>query len=184
MIFCSPEPISAQEIQDCLGEMYEALVPITDVENAIQELVSKYEVETYPFGINAIADGYQFLTKPAFQKSISIHLKQKSKRKLSTSALETLAIVAYKQPVTKGEIEAIRGVNSDYTVHKLLEKELLEVRGKAESIGKPLLYGTSPSFMDYLGIKDLSELPVLKDFEVDEENSIGEEPDIVVNEEA
>lgn len=171
-------------MQECLGELYEAEVPKTDIENAVAELMEKYNAEAYPFGINAIAGGYQFLTKPSFQKSISIHLKQKSKRKLSTSALETLAIVAYKQPVTKGEIEAIRGVNSDYTVHKLLEKDLLEVRGKAEAIGKPLLYGTSPSFMDYLGIQNLSELPVLKDFEVDEDNSIGEEPDIIVNEEA
>ena len=87
-------------------------------------------------------------------------------------------------PATKGEIEAIRGVNSDYTVHKLLEKDLLEVRGKAEAVGKPLLYGTSAGFMDYLGIKDLSELPQLKDFEVDEENTIGEQPEIEVNEEA
>ena len=95
---------------------------------------------------------------------------------MSNSSLETLSIIAYKQPVTKGEVEQIRGVGCDYAVQKLLEKELIEIKGKADSIGKPILYGTSDKFMDYFGINDLSDLPTLKDF-ASTENEIGEEQD-------
>ena len=91
------------------------------------------------------------MTKPAYQASIGILLKQQSKKRLSTSSLETLSIIAYKQPVTKVEVEQIRGVNCDYTVQKLLDKELIEIRGKSGSIGRPIIYGTSPQFMDYFG---------------------------------
>ena len=112
------------------------------------------------------------MTKPAYQASIGILLKQQSKKRLSTSALETLSIIAYKQPVTKSEIEQIRGVNCDYTVQKLLEKELVEIKGKAESIGRPLLYGTSTRFMDYFGINSIKDLPTPKDFSPPE-NEIG-----------
>ena len=118
--------------------------------------------------------GYQFLTKPAYQASIGILLKQQSKKRLSNSALETLSIIAYKQPITKSEAEQIRGVNCDYAIQKLLEKELVEVKGKSDGVGRPLMYGTSPRFMDYFGINDLKELPTPKDFST-EENSIGEE---------
>jgi segregation and condensation protein B len=114
------------------------------------------------------------LSKPAYQSSIGILLKQQSKKRLSNSALETLSIIAYKQPVTKSQIEQIRGVNCDYTTQKLLEKELIEILGKADSIGRPLLYGTSAKFMEYFGINDLSELPTPKDFS-SEDNTIGEE---------
>ena len=145
-----------------------------EIISVIEKIQKKYLVEDFSFELCQVAGGFQFLTKPAFQASISILLKQKSKKRLSTSALETLAIIAYKQPVTKTDIELIRGVNSDYSVHKLLEKELIEIRGKAEAIGKPLLYGTSPKFMEYFGINSLNELPTPKDFSK-EENSIGTE---------
>jgi segregation and condensation protein B len=101
-------------------------------------------------------------------------LKQQSKRRLSNSALETLSIIAYKQPVTKSEIERIRGVNCDYSIQKLLEKELIEIRGKSEAVGRPIIYGTSPNFMEYFGINDMKDLPTPKDF-APEENAIGEE---------
>ena len=114
------------------------------------------------------------MTKPAYQASIGILLKQQSKRRLSNSAMETLAIIAYKQPVTKTEIEQIRGVNCDYAVNKLLEKELIEIKGKSDSIGRPMLYGTNQKFMDYFGINNLKDLPTPKDF-VQEENTIGKE---------
>ena len=92
---------------------------------------------------------------------------------MSTSALETLAIVAYKQPITKSEVEQIRGVNCDYAIQKLLEKELIEIKGKADTVGKPLIYGTNDKFMDYFGINSLNDLPTPKDFR-QEENEIGE----------
>lgn len=157
--------------------MFETEVPDTDIEAAIDNITAKFADDAYSFQVINTSGGYQFLTKPAYQASIGILLKQQSKRRLSTSALETLSIIAYKQPVTKVEMEQIRGVNCDYTVHKLLEKGLVEIRGKAETIGRPILYGTSEKFMDYFGINTLGELPTPKDFSMDE-NQIGEENDI------
>lgn len=176
LIFCSASPIKVAEIRSCLGEMFEADVPAKDIESAIQSLTEKYNAEDHSFHLNHVAGGYQFLTKPAYQSSISILLKQQSKRRLSTSALETMAIIAYKQPVTKGQIEQIRGVNCDYSVQKLLEKELIEIKGKSDAVGRPLLYGTTDKFMEYFGINDLSELPTPKDFAI-EENTAGEDPE-------
>ena len=157
--------------------MFDAEVPDKDITKVIDELSNKYLDEQYSFTVVKSGGGYQFLTKPAYQGSISILLKQQSKRRLSTSALETLSIVAYKQPVTKGILEQIRGVNCDYTVNKLLEKGLIEIQGKGETIGRPILYGTSPRFMDYFGINELNELPLPKDF-AKEDNEIGEERDV------
>ncbi len=172
LIFCSPKPISEKELLACVKEMFEADIPESDIDSCLSQLQEKYNADEYSFELLKSGGGYQFLTKPAYQASIGILLKQQSKKRLSNSALETLAIIAYKQPVTKNEIEQIRGVNCDYAVQKLLEKELLEIKGKADTVGKPLLYGTSPKFMDYFGINDLKELPTPKDFKL-EDNSIG-----------
>ncbi|GAB5525047.1 MAG: hypothetical protein Roseis2KO_29190 [Roseivirga sp.] len=172
LIFCSEKPIKTADLQNCLSEMFEADVPEKDVTEAITQIQAKYEDEKHPFQVIQSGGGYQFLTKPAYQASIGILLKQQSKKRLSTSALETLSIIAYKQPVTKSEMEQIRGVNCDYSVQKLLEKELVEIKGKSESVGRPLLYGTSDKFMDYFGINDLKDLPTPKDFAT-EENEIG-----------
>ena len=154
--------------------MFDTSIPDSDVEDAIASIIKKYESDEFPFEISKSSGGYQFLTKPAYQASIGIWLKQQSKKRLSNSALETLSIIAYRQPVTKGEVEQIRGVNCDYSVHKLLDKGLIEIKGKSEGVGRPILYGTSEFFMEYFGINELSELPALKDI-VPEENSIGEE---------
>lgn len=175
LIFCSPKPITDEEIHSCLKEMFEADVPLEDITNGISKLDEKYQDETYSFGLVKSGGGYQFLTKPAYQASISILLKQQSKKRLSNSAMETLAIIAYKQPVTKTDIEQIRGVNCDYAVNKLLEKELIEIKGKADTIGRPMMYGTNKNFMDYFGINGLKDLPTPKDFVQPEENSIGKE---------
>ncbi|MEM9325923.1 MAG: SMC-Scp complex subunit ScpB [Bacteroidota bacterium] len=175
LIFCSPKPISIDDIRACLREMFDAEVPAEDIEQSIEDLKSQYEHDRYSFTLIQSGGGYQFLTKPAYQASIGILLKQQSKKRLSNSALETLAIIAYKQPVTKNEIEQIRGVNCDYAVQKLLEKELLEVKGKSDGIGRPILYGTSKKFMDYFGINDLKDLPTPKDFRIEDTNSIGKE---------
>lgn len=176
LVFCSPSPISEKEIQGCLNEMFNADVPIDDIQTCLKQIEERFEEEEFAFQIYKIGGGYQFLTKPAYQASIGILLKQQSKKRLSNSSLETLSIIAYKQPVTKGEVEQIRGVNCDYSVQKLLEKELIEIKGKSDSIGRPLLYGTSDKFMDYFGINDLADLPTLKDFATSE-NEIGEEQD-------
>ena len=174
LIFCAEKPIKLADIKSCLTEMFEADVPEKDITGAIEKIQEKYSDEQYPFEVIKTGGGYQFLTKPAYQSSIGILLKQQSKKRLSTSALETLSIIAYKQPITKSEAEQIRGVNCDYAIQKLLEKELVEVKGKSEGVGRPILYGTSQRFMDYFGINDLKELPTPKDFNT-EENTIGEE---------
>ncbi len=173
LIFCSPKPISEDEIRDCLQEMFEADLPMDDIAGSLKKIGEKYDSEDFSIGLIKSGGGYQFLTKPAYQSSIGILLKQQSKKRLTTSALETLSIIAYKQPVTKSQVELIRGVNCDYAIQKLLEKELVEIRGKSEGVGRPLLYGTSQKFMDYFGINDLRELPTPKDFST-EENTIGD----------
>jgi len=174
LIFCSPSPIRKSEIQSCLNEMFEADVPIKDIDTAISRIKDQFKENLFSFHLVHSGGGYQFLTKPEYQASIGILLKQQSKKRLSNSALETLSIIAYKQPATKSEVEQIRGVNCDYAMHKLLDKGLIEIKGKAESIGRPIIYGTSVLFMDYFGINDLNELPTIKDISR-EENSIGEE---------
>ena len=174
LIFCSPTPISDEEIIACLAEVFEAEIKVEEVQNAVEELNIKY-TDQFAFSIVNSGGGYSFLTKPAYQNVISVHLKQKSKKKLSASALETLSIIAYKQPVSKGDLEKIRGVNCDYAIHKLLEKELVSIVGKSDAVGKPLLYGTSDKFMDYFGINDLADLPSPKEFAVNRDNELGEE---------
>jgi segregation and condensation protein B len=156
--------------------MFESEVPKEHIQDAIKTLEEKYNHEDFSFGLVHLGGGYQFLTKPAYQSSISILLKQQSSKRLSTAQMETLSIIAYKQPVTKGEMEQIRGVNCDYSVQKLLEKELITIKGKSDSVGKPLLYGTSDKFMEYFGINNLKDLPQPKDFSQDE-NQIGDQKD-------
>ncbi|HEX9651120.1 MAG TPA: SMC-Scp complex subunit ScpB [Cyclobacteriaceae bacterium] len=159
---------------ECLSEMFGADIPEEDITKALEDVKNKYEDEAFSLQLVHTGGGYQFLTKPAYQSSISILLKHQSRKRLSTSALETLSIIAYKQPVSKPQIEQIRGVNCDYSIQKLLDKGLIEIKGKADSVGKPIIYGTSEFFMDYFGINDLQELPTPKDFQA-EQNTIGEE---------
>jgi len=173
LIFCSPSPIRLVDIKSCLSEMFNADVPEEDIVGAIQRLDDKFQAEEFSFQLYKAAGGYQFLTKPAYQASIGIMLKQQSKKRLSTSAMETLSIIAYRQPISKTEIENIRGVNCDYAVQKLLDKSLVEITGKADTIGRPMLYGTTPKFMEYFGINDLSQLPIPKEA-MAEVNTIGQ----------
>jgi len=172
LIFCAVKPLKIAEIQSCLSEMFDAEVSEEDITTSIQQLTEQYEDDQYSFQVYHIGDGYQFLTKPAYQASLSILLKQQSNKRLSTAAMETLSIIAYKQPVTKAVVEQIRGVGCDYAIQKLLEKSLVEIKGKDESIGRPLLYGTTEFFMQYFGINKISDLPTPKDFDK-KENEIG-----------
>jgi segregation and condensation protein B len=164
LIFCAPEPLGVGEMVSCLSEMFGTDVPVKDVEAALADLCKKYEDAEFSFALEKLGGGYQFLTKPAYQPSISILLRQHSQKRLSTAQLETLSIIAYKQPLTKGDVEQIRGVSCDYSIQKLLEKELIEIKGKSEGIGRPLIYGTSQKFMDYFGINSILDLPQPKDF--------------------
>lgn len=156
--------------------MFGADVPEDDIKGAIDRIEEKFTAEEFSFQLNKAAGGYQFLTKPAYQASIGILLKQQSKKRLSTAAMETLSIIAYKQPISKTEVENIRGVNCDYAVQKLMDKGLIEIKGKSESVGRPMLYGTTTKFMEYFGINDLTEMPVPKEFS-QEVSIIGENSD-------
>lgn len=142
----------------------EQRVSEAQVQSAIDGIREKYESEFYPFQIVQSGGGWQFLTKKTFHSTIVQLNGEKYLKRLSNAALETLAIIAYKQPITKGEIESIRGVNSDYSVQKLLEKELIVITGRNEELpGKPLLYVTSRNFMDYFGINSPADLPKIKE---------------------
>lgn len=174
LIFCSPTPVKPEDIRITLSEMLNTDVPEEDISAAMSRLQAKYSATEFSFGPVQLAGGYQFMTKPEYQQSIGIYLRQQSKKQLSASAMETLAIIAYKQPVIKSEVEQIRGVSCDYAIQKLLEKELVEIKGKSDRIGRPLLYGTSRKFEEHFGINSLKDLPTPKDFSADE-NEIGEE---------
>jgi segregation and condensation protein B len=167
LIFASDKPLSAIEITELVNNAFgfldEKLI-LDQVQSAIEGIVEKYASEFYPFEIKESGGGWQFLTKKEYHKTVAQLNGDKFLKRLSTAALETLAIVAYKQPVTKGEIESIRGVNSDYSIQKLLEKELVVITGRNEDMpGKPLVYATSKSFMDYFGINSPGDLPKLKE---------------------
>jgi len=176
LIFASSLSIPIIEIKQVLDSINEIPVDIVDIAESINEIKQKYQQSDFAIELIELNGGFQFLTKKDFYSVINHLQTQRSKKKLSQAALETLAIIAYRQPITKLEIEQIRGVNCDYTIQKLLDKELITISGKAESVGKPLLYSSSSLFMDHFGIKDSSELPQLNDIQLDE-NTIGEKHD-------
>ena len=175
IIFASLQSVPVSEIKSVLDESFEAEFSEEAILDLITQSRQQYSQPAYAFELVEIAGGWQFLTKGAYHNSVSTHLKQTTKKRLSQAALETLALIAYKQPVTRSELEQIRGVNCDYALQKLLEKELVFITGRSEGPGRPLLYGTTEKFMDYLGINSLTDLPKPKDFK-DEENSVGEVP--------
>jgi segregation and condensation protein B len=167
LIFASDRPLTIFEITELINNTFGFMDEkrSTDQVNTIVEgIVQKYASASYPFEIKESGGGLQFLTKKEYHGTIAQLNGDKFLKRLSNAALETLAIIAYKQPVTKGEIESIRGVNSDYSIQKLLEKDLVVITGRNEDLpGKPLLYATSKSFMDYFGINSSEDLPKLKE---------------------
>lgn len=167
LIFASEKPLTIPElvelINNAFGFMEERITP-EQVASCLEGIHEKYQSEFYPFQVVESGGGWQFLTKKEFHKTLAQLNGERFLKRLSTAALETLAIIAYKQPVTKGEIESIRGVNSDYSIQKLLEKELIIITGRNEQLpGKPLVYATSKNFMDYFGINSADDLPRIKE---------------------
>lgn len=185
LIFSSDDPLPTSEIIKAIKEIDGSEIEITpkDVEGAIDYLNVKYEDDEKSFNIKKIANGFAFATKQEYAKYVGFLSSVKSKRRLSQAALETLAIIAYKQPITKPEIENLRGVNSDYMMNTLLEKSLITIKGRAETIGRPLLYITTDEFLKYFGLNKISDLP--KPREVDEimkdEDFIEEKRKIMMN---
>ena len=169
LIFSSDKPLSAIDIEQLIKDTNsEDKLDVEKLPAALEAIVEKYASDFYPFEVKQIGGGYQFLSKKAFHPTLAKLNGEKYTKKLSTASLETLAIIAYKQPITKGEIEQIRGVNSDYSVQKLLEKELIVISGRMEEmVGKPLIYSTSKSFMDYLGINTIDDLPKISEIKMD-----------------
>lgn len=173
LIFASDSPMSLKEIRQCLESVLDQELDKTVLQNKITALQQKYMSNNFSFSIMEIAGGYQFLSKADFNETLSVLIQQRSNKKLSKSALETLSVIAYRQPITRGEMEQIRGVNCDYAVRKLLEKELITIKGRSTDVGRPLIYGTSEKFMQHFGLKSIKELPKLKEFK-HEENEIGD----------
>lgn len=168
LIFSSDRPLSIKQMKDIINDekVTSGLsVDIKKIEEAVHELTEQYSGDEYSYRLMEIAGGYRFATKKDFAVWLAKLNKEKLKRKLSQSALETLAIIAYNQPITRSEIEAIRGVNVDYIIGALLEKDLITLKGRAETLGRPMLYGITNTFLEYLGIASINDLPPLKAIE-------------------
>ncbi len=167
LIFAAERPLTTLELCDLVNNalgFIEDRATLDQTEAAVEAIKEKYASEFYPFEVRESGGGLQFLTKKDYHKTVAQINGDKFLKRLSTAALETLSIIAYKQPITKGEMEAIRGVNCDYAVQKLLEKELIVILGRNEKMpGHPLVYGTSRSFMDYFGINSPEDLPKIKE---------------------
>lgn len=185
IIFASDESISSSEILKAIKEIDgdDVSLTIDDIDACVNQLNEKYNAHDMSFSIMRISHGYLFATKPEAGKYVGYLSTEKSKRRLSQAALETLAIIAYKQPITKPEIEAIRGVNSDYILNMLLEKNLVAISGRSETVGRPLLYGTTDEFLRYFGLYQLSDLPKPREIEeiMKDEDFIEQKQKIMMN---
>jgi segregation and condensation protein B len=163
LFFATDEPLTLKQVVDIFGDSQDSernrRITPEFILSVIEDLNKEYGETGRVFRIVKIAGGYQFATQPQFGVWLGRMVRERGKRKLSVSALESLAVIAYKQPVTKPEIEAIRGVNADYVLHSLLERNLVTIVGRAATPGRPLLYGTTKEFLKHFGINDLSELP-------------------------
>lgn len=167
LIFSSDDPLPEIEIIKAVKGIDGEDIQINndDIITAVESINHDYEENNLSFRIIRVANGFLYATKPEFSKYVGFLSSEKSKRRLSQAALETLAIIAYKQPITKPEIEKIRGVNSDYILASLLEKNLTAITGRAETIGRPLLYSTTDEFLRYFGLNKISDLPKPREIE-------------------
>ncbi|MFA6979695.1 MAG: SMC-Scp complex subunit ScpB [Ignavibacteriaceae bacterium] len=185
LIFSSDEPLKIEEIIRAIKGIDGEEIAITadEIEETVSNINIQLEEAQRPFKIMKIAGGFSFSTKQAFSKYIGYLSNEKSKRRLSQSALETLAIIAYKQPITKPEIEMIRGVNADYIMNTLLEKSLISISGRAETVGRPLLYGTTDEFLKYFGLNKLTDLPKPREIEeiMQDEDFLDQKRKIMMN---
>lgn len=159
MLFVSEKPLTLEQIKNVLDNL-----ETNEIRRIIMELGSEYETENRGLRIVEIAGGFQMITSPNLAPFIKKLYKQRRIERLSKPALETLAIIAYKQPVTKLEIESLRNVNVDGMMKTLLEKNLVKVNGRKKAPGNPKVYGTTRQFLEYFGLKSLEELPKIESF--------------------
>jgi segregation and condensation protein B len=174
LIFVSPTPISTEEILEALHlqNSYESL-NIEILTETLAEIQKQFSEVTFGFELEKSALGWKFVTKKEHYPVIASHIESYQKKRLSKSALETLSIIAFQPDCTKTDIELIRGVAADYAIDKLLERELIEISGRKETIGHPAMYRTSPKFLDYFGLNSIEELP--KPEKIQQENALGQE---------
>lgn len=163
LLFVAGEPVSTASLVKATD------IPEQDIRRLLDELSSDYKERNSGILVIGIADGFQMVTAPDLALWIKRFKHINQTNKLSQPALETLAIIAYKQPVTKLEVDQLRGVNSDGAVKSLLDKHLIKIVGKKETPGRPFLYGTTKEFMQYFGLQNLSDLPPISDFLKEEE---------------
>ena len=159
LIFVADEPIGVKTIADVLK------VERDSVEKTLSDLVKEYDSRNSGLQLREIAGGWQIATRPEYHEQVRAYLKSKPSAKLSLASLETLAVIAYKQPVTVPEILEIRGVQSPSAIKTLLDKRLIVAKGRKETVGRPMMYGTSKEFLIQFGLKDLTELPSIEDFQ-------------------
>ena len=166
LIFASPEPMEPKKLIEIIGEGDEQLlIDEETISGYVEKLNDRYEENGFSFRVEFVGGGYTFITSPKYHRWLSIYQHQNAYRRLSQSAIETLAIVAYRQPITKPEVDQIRGVDSGYILRQLMEKMLIKVAGRAESPGKPLLYKTTKNFLQHFGINSVDELPKPREIE-------------------
>jgi segregation and condensation protein B len=161
LIFASDVPLPSKKIKEIVSEISER-----EIKKSITRINEKYQERKSPFEIIEVAGGYQIVTRPDYSEWIRKLYISRTKNRLTQKALETLAIIAYKQPITKTEVESIRGVNIDTVIRTLIERKLITVTGREKAPGTPLLYGTTRYFLEYFGLKNISDLPKLR--EIDE----------------
>lgn len=169
LLFVSKEPLSVKTLAQVLD------MPENDIRPLLDGLIAEYEDSRRGMSIQPVANGYQLCTRPEFAHYIEKLYKPQNTYGLSRAALETLAIVAYKQPITRSEIEVIRGVKVDSSIGTLIEKNLVQEVGRREGPGRPMLFGTTTGFLRYFGLKDLSELPDPEEFA--SRHGVTKEPD-------
>ncbi|HWN08539.1 MAG TPA: SMC-Scp complex subunit ScpB [Pyrinomonadaceae bacterium] len=159
LIFVSEEPLSAKAIAGVLREDRQL------IDEAIAELAKEFNARNGGLQLREVAGGWQFATRAEYHEHVRAFLKSRPSAKLSIASLETLAVIAYKQPVTVPEILEIRGVQSPSSIKTLLDKKLIVAKGRKETVGRPMMYGTSKEFLLQFGLKDLTELPSVEDFQ-------------------
>ncbi|HDN59812.1 MAG: SMC-Scp complex subunit ScpB [Candidatus Marinimicrobia bacterium] len=159
LLFSAKEPLTETQVKLCLGE------DNTEFDKIIQDIEEFYKEIESPLTIRKIAQGYKMAIRKEYKKWVARLYQKRGQVHLTKSALETLAIIAYKQPVTRVEIDAIRGVNSDGPMKTLLEKGLIEIRGRKNVPGRPMLYGTTKKFLEYFGLNSLDDLPDIKEIQ-------------------
>ncbi len=157
LLFSSDKPLSVKDINDCVPDSDKS-----EIRNALKILQHDYEVLERSFILKEVAQGYQFRSRPEYGSYI-LRMFQKTPNRLSRAAMETLAIIAYKQPILRNEIERLRGVDVGGIIKTLMEKELIKIMGRKELPGRPLVYGTTKRFLEVFDLKDLSSLPKLKE---------------------